>query len=214
VQVSLTYMQSKNIEQTTWLNDSDPVPERRISPFFRPRRINTNVIYELPFGRGRHFAMNSRALDAAFGGWQLSTTYTYQVGGPVLWVNGSTNNNSDYIYFGGDLNSQPRNINGNAFDISRFDTRAANALQYHIRTFSTTFPDIRADGINEFNTSLLKKFSLGEKRYFQLRCELFNALNHPTFAAPNTQQSNSAFGTITSQANRPRFVQFVARFVF
>jgi hypothetical protein len=43
---------------------------------------------------------------------------------------------------------------------------------------------------------------------------MFNTLNHPTFAAPNTQQTNSAFGTITATANRPRFVQLVARFVF
>ncbi|MCU1233546.1 MAG: hypothetical protein JWP63_1513, partial [Candidatus Solibacter sp.] len=24
---------SNNVEQMTWLNDSDPVPERRLSPF-------------------------------------------------------------------------------------------------------------------------------------------------------------------------------------
>lgn len=47
-----------------------------------------------------------------------------------------------------------------------------------------------------------------------LRGEFFNIINHPTFAAPNTTATNSAFGTITGQANRPRMVQLAARFVF
>ena len=212
--LNFNLMRSKGIDQTTWLNDSDPAPERRISPFFRPWRVVTTLTYELPFGRGKHFAIRSRALDFAFGGWQLANTYLYQMGGPILWVNGSTNNNADYIYFGGPLNVETRNTDETAFDTSRFDTRSTAALQYHIRTFSTAFPDLRADGINEVSTSMLKKFSLGEKRYFQVRCELFNSINHATFAAPNTQQSNSAFGTITAMGNRPRYVQIVARLVF
>jgi hypothetical protein len=214
VSIIFNFMQSKMIDQTTWLNDSDPVPERRVSPFFRPTRVTTAFTYELPFGRGKHFNLQNRALDLIFGGWNLSTTYTYQVGGPITWVNGSTNNNGDYIYLGGPLNLDPRNTDGYAFDISRFNTKSTDALQYHIRTFSTTFPDLRADGINDLNTSILKRFNFGEKRYLQLRAEAFNAVNHPTFAAPNTQQSNSAFGTITSQANRPRLLQIVARIVF
>jgi hypothetical protein len=39
-------------------------------------------------------------------------------------------------------------------------------------------------------------------------------VNHPVFGAPNTTATNSAFGTITTQANRPRMMQFVARVVF
>src|SRR5207244_6369211 len=119
VSVNFNYMQSKNIDQTTWLNDSDPVPERRISPFFRPKRLTASFIYELPFGRGRHFDIRSRALDAVFGGWQLTSTYTFQVGGPILWVNGSSNNNGDYIYVGGPLNVDNRNSDGTALDVSR-----------------------------------------------------------------------------------------------
>src|SRR5262249_30131555 len=35
-----TFMYSKMIDSTTWLNDSDPTPERRISPFYRPMRFS------------------------------------------------------------------------------------------------------------------------------------------------------------------------------
>jgi hypothetical protein len=95
-----------------------------------------------------------------------------------------------------------------------FNTRSADQLQYHIRTFSTTFPDLRQDGINDWNASALKEVRFGEGKYVQLRCEAFNVVNHPTFGAPNTTATSTAFGSITSQANRPRMLQLVARIVF
>jgi hypothetical protein len=208
------FMKSKMIDQTTWLNDTDPAPERRISPFFRPMRFSLASTYELPVGRGKKLNVQSRLLNAAIGGWELTGTYQFQVGGPLTWLNGSTNNPGDYVYLGGDLNSQPRNVDGYAFDVNRFDNKTADQFQYRVRTFATAFANVRSDGINEFSGSMLKRFNLGESRYLQFRAEVFNLMNHPVFAAANNTASNSAFGTITTQANRPRLIQFVLRLVF
>jgi hypothetical protein len=212
--VIANFMQSKMIDQTTFLNDTDPVPERRISPFFRPRRIATAITYELPFGTGRPFDPHSRLLNTIIGGWQITSTYQFQLGAPLTWLNGSTTTPGDYIYYGGDLNSQPRNVDGKAFNTSVFETASANQLQYHLRTFSSAFANVRADGTNDLSGSAIKKFNLGERTSFHLRIEAFNAANHVAFAAANTTVTNSAFGTITSQANKPRMLQVVARFVF
>jgi hypothetical protein len=207
------FMQASMIDKTTWLNDSDLSPEKRISPFYRPLRTAVAAIYELPIGRGKMVDIKSRWMDYAFGGWQVSSTYNFQLGGPLTWLNGSTNNPGDYVYVGGPLNADPRNT-GEAFDTTRFDTKAADQFQYHIRTFSTSFPNVRTDGINNMDVSVQKKFNFGERRYFQIRAEAFNFLNHPTFSAANTTATNSGFGTITSMANRSRQVQFVARLIF
>ena len=209
-----TYMWSKQIDATTWLNASDPVPEHRISPFFRPMRFSLASTYELPVGRGKKVNIQNRALNALAGGWLIAGTYSFQLGGPLTWLNGSTNNPGDYVYMGGDVNSQPRNVDGYAFDITRFDNKTADQFQYHIRTFASTFGNLRTDGINEFRGSLQKRFVFAEKRMLQLRFEVFNLMNHPVFAAANTTASNSAFGTISSMANKPRSAQLVAKLVF
>ena len=209
-----TFMYSKMIDATTWLNATDLSPEHRISPFFRPLRFSMASTYELPVGRGKAVNVQNRALNAVIGGWLVAGTYTFQLGGPLTWLNGSTNNPGDYVYLGGDLASQPRNIDGYAFDITKIDVKSAEQFQYHIRTFPSTFGNIRSDGINEIGGSMQKRFRFGERRMFQIRFEGFNLLNHPVFAAANNTVSNSAFGTITSMANKSRSMQVVARLIF
>ena len=47
----------------------------------RRHRSITTLVYELPFGKGRHFLPNmSRAADAVVGGWSLSSILTLQSG--------------------------------------------------------------------------------------------------------------------------------------
>jgi hypothetical protein len=224
---------SKLIEQLSWLNDSDPVPEKRTSPFDHPIRVVTAITYDLPVGRGRALNVNSRWLDAVVGGWHVNSVFTWQLGAPLVWTNGSTTSPGDYVYFGGpgDLaasfdnrqtavgaGSKPfSTFNNTLFGAPSANTgvSSANTFAYHIRTFSTTFPNIRQDSLNEWDPSLLKRFNFTETKYLQLRFEFFNMLNHPVFAAPGTlSATNAAFGVITATANRPRTVQIGARIVF
>ncbi len=213
------YINSKLIEKMTWLNDSDPGLEKRISPFDHPNRFVVGLVYELPFGKGKHFNVDSRWMNYLVGGWGVNSIYTYQTGSPIAWVNGSTTTPGDYVYFGAPIVLDNRATNVPAFNVGAFDTKSSDAFQYHIRTFSTTFPNLRADGINEWSPSVTKRIPVGERASFQLRAEAYNVLNHPTFAAPSTTASSpttatSGFGVISAQANRPRILQIGARFVF
>jgi hypothetical protein len=54
---------------------------------------------------------------------------------------------------------------------------------------------------------MLKRFSLGERKFLQVRFEGFNISNRVTFAAPNLTATSTAFATITAQANTPRRIQ-------
>jgi hypothetical protein len=62
--------------------------------------------------------------------------------------------------------------------------------------------------------SVIKNNRITDKVNAQLRADFFNALNHPSFAAPNLSPTSSAFGTITSQANLPRTIQLGLRIAF
>jgi hypothetical protein len=208
------YVYSKLIEQTTWLNDSDPVPEKRIAAIDHPQRYVVAMSYELPLGSGKALDFHSHLANSLLGGWLMNNVYTFQVGAPILWGNGSSSSPGDYVYFGGPLALSNRQVDGPAFNTSLFDTKSADAFNYHLRTFPTTFSNLRADGINQWDPSISKRFAFTEKASLQIRMEAYNVLNHPVFAAPSTTASNTAFGTITASANRFRTIQLGARVVF
>jgi hypothetical protein len=209
------YIYSRLMEQVSWLNDSDPVPEKRVSPVDHPQRYVLAMTYELPIGKGKALNVTPGWANAIVGGWELNNVYTYQVGAPIIWNNGSTSSPGDYVYFGtAPLALNSRQVNGTAFNTTIFDRATADSFQYHIRTFSTTFSNLRADGINQYDPSISKRFMMTEKASLQIRVEAFNALNHPVFAAPSTTATNAAFGQITATANRFRTIQLGARIVF
>ncbi|PWU04336.1 MAG: TonB-dependent receptor [Terriglobia bacterium] len=214
---TVNYVFSKLTERVTWLNASDPIPEKRISAIDHPQRIVTAINYELPFGRGRQVNLQSRWANALAGGWVLHSVYTYQTGQPLQWTNGSTTSPGDYVYLGAPivLNNRMADPGVPAFKVSAFDTKSADAFNYHLRTFPTMIAGLRQDGINHWDPSVAKRFEFTEKSYLQLRFEFFNGLNHPVFPAPNTTATNALFGTISgAQANRPRMIQLGARVVF
>ena len=212
--ITSNYIYSKLIERVDWLNDSDPLPEKRISPFNHSHRWVMAFTYELPVGASRRFNLHSRIANYILGDWQLNSFYTYQLGAPFVWINGSSTTPGDYVYLGLPLNLNNRETNTTAFNTAAFDTKSADAFQYHLRTFSTAFPNILQDGTNALDASMLKRFPIREGKYVQFRFETFNLLNHPTFAQPNTTANNTGFGMITSTSNRPRTIQAGLRIVF
>ena len=59
-----------------------------------------------------------------------------------------------------------------------------------------------------------KTFRWTEKRYFQFRAEMFNAVNHPNWGNPGTTLGTAAFGTITSNENLPRQMQMGLKLIY
>jgi hypothetical protein len=48
----------------------------------------------------------------------------------------------------------------------------------------------------------------------QFRTELYNALNHPQFANPDTNFTSPTFGVISSTSVNPRVIQLALKFAF
>jgi hypothetical protein len=75
-------------------------------------------------------------------------------------------------------------------------------------------PDVRTDGMYNFDLSVFKNFRVTERVNIQFRAEALNAFNTPRFGGPNTGVTSSTFGAITSQANAPRQIQFGLKAMF
>ena len=69
--------------------------------------------------------------------------------------------------------------------------------------------------LSDINLSFGKRFHYKERYQFELRGDLINAFNHPSFAVPNSNViAGASEGTITGVANAARTVQVSGRFSF
>jgi hypothetical protein len=206
VNLMANYQYSKLIEWRSHLNAFSEVLEKRIASEDRPQRLVVSSSLELPFGKGKRFAASLHpVVNGVIGGWVSNVIYTWQPGGPVDWGN--------VIYLGGPLNWDPRRVDG-VFDTRRFNTIAAQQLDFNVRTFPTRFATLRADGANNVDFSMLKNFKVKERLTIQFRAEFFNFFNTPTFNAPNLSPTAANFGRITGQANIARRTQLALRLIW
>jgi hypothetical protein len=203
--------------------------------------FNLASTYELPFGKGKAFLNQSRLLNGFVGGWQLSGTFNAQSGIPIA-VSGPC----DQLTCRPDLIGNPKAvpggqnqahwINAAAFsppfgtDQSFWANYDPNSpLAYQWGTAGPVIPTLRSPGFWNLDAALSKRFPVGEKRYFQLRWEMFNALNHQNLGFPNAgyclppgadgetdlvHQAGCAFGRITNVQTDPRSMQFALKFMF
>jgi hypothetical protein len=191
--------------------------ERALSQFNIPHAVQLAWVYELPFGRGKVLGRNvNRIVDLALGGWQFNGTYRWDSGQPLAI---GLNNPQPLPTYGqrpnmlGELKQNP-GVN--------LDQYFANPEvigvpeRYAFGNASRTDPHLRAPGTNVMSASLFKAFPLAfrDGARAELRLEFFNALNHPTFAAPNTTLGDPNFGKVTGQANTPREGQLALKLYF
>jgi len=66
----------------TNLDNARPELERARAEFDITHVINANIVYELPFGRGKKFASSSSIVDHIIGGWSTSSVIHWQGGSP------------------------------------------------------------------------------------------------------------------------------------
>jgi hypothetical protein len=209
-----TYGFSKLIEADTYLNDTDPLLNRRISPFDHTHHFVVAGTYDLPFGSGKLLDTHSTFGNALVGGFHVNGIYTFQTGAPIYFSN-------DLVLTPGtsfhDITIHNRQTTPSvpALNTSAFDTVSTEQFSYHIRTLPQTFAAVRQDGLNNLDASILKDTPITDKVTFELRFETFNTLNHPTFSAPAVSSAtSSSFGVISSTYNTSRQTQIGGRIIF
>jgi len=184
---------------------------RSITDLDVPHRFIISYVYELPFGRGRHFGRSvPRLMDALLGGWTIEGITNYQSGG-AFGV--SANNVCRCFNSGSYANSKgySAKLEGRAEDrLSRwFDTSAFTQPDpFTIGSMGPRSADLRNDKVANWDLGISKDFRPIERLRVQFRADALNAWNHPRFSGPTTSVTSSSFGIVSGQSNAPRQVQF------
>lgn len=184
-----------------------------LSNFDIRQRFTLSTVYQLPFGHGRQFLSNSnRAVDAAFGGWQISSILTLQGGMPFsVSMATSTDNTGTFQrpnrVCDGNLSSSQQTIK-QWYQLSCF-------VAPPVYTFGNTGRNVLiGPGLETWDLGADKDFRITERVGLQFRGEFFNALNHPNFGLPNASIGSTAAGTITTVITNARQIQFALRLHF
>jgi hypothetical protein len=161
----------------------------------------------------------AKSLDAVIGGWNVSMFNTFQSGFPL-----SFGLNQNTLFLAGAGAQRPNvvgdptaGISGSVQDrLLRFFNPAAFAQPANF-TFGNAPARaswLRNPGMNNWNLTLTKTFTITEALKVNLRGSSFNLMNHPVFAGPNTTFGVAQFGQIASQANISRQHEVVLRILF
>ncbi|MCP5116435.1 MAG: hypothetical protein GY953_36860, partial [bacterium] len=208
VQFEGSYTWAKHIDTNRrHQNTYDVAASRALSENNIAHRFVMGTVYELPFGRGRQFGADASGISQALlGGWQVNGIITYQTGTPLRLTASNTSGVFGYMTVpsnngrSGKKTGPVQERLGEYFDTSVFSQPAPFTFGNH----SVFSPDIRSDGITNWDLSFFKEFRITEKMQTQFRAEFFNAFNTPRFGNPQTRVTSSSFGRITSQGNAPR----------
>jgi hypothetical protein len=195
-------------------NAYNPSANYARSNFDIPHMFKGDVVYQLPFGRGRAFVNHGGVLDAVIGGWQASTIFVLESGKPFTPLVGVSNNSG--ALSGGwypnlignssvshpsiqewfnpctlmpDGTTQPGGCTNPAWAIPAAGTFGNSGRNI-----------LRGPGLIGVDFSMGKSFRFPlphETGELQIRFDAQNILNHPNFDLPNANVGTGGAGIIS-----------------
>jgi hypothetical protein len=205
------YGSSENISLQ---NPFDPNGSRSVSGFDIPHLFSTAVVYSLPFGQGKPW-LSQGIGSHLFGNWQLNGIVTLRSGEAY-----TPQMNLDIANIGAAANvtrARPDLVGNPRLDNPRPEAwfnKAAFAQPRQFTFGSAGRNILRSDSLQNFDLSLFREDRLTERVKLQLRAELFNAFNHPTFGIPQNVFTSPQFGQASGTASTARQVQLGLKLIF
>lgn len=191
------------------------------SDFDRRHVLQASVVSELPIGHGRRWGANMpRVLDAIVGGWEAATIVVWQSGRPMTVYAGS-NTLSNVVQTPANCEACSETL-GEVFDDAtgvkfffdeaaraRFSGPDAGAFSNVGRNYFVGPPSFNVD------LAVSKRFRVVGTHTIDVRADVTNLTNTPTFGFPTTTLTAATFGRIrNSVASLSRKVQVGLRYSF
>jgi hypothetical protein len=179
----------------------------------RPQKVDLAVVYELPFGGGRHFLNQGGVLAGIVGGWQLSTMFTAYSGEPfTVTASTASINAPGSPQLADQVKENVEILGGVGPTTPYFDVTAFKPVT-EVRFGTARFNSLRGPGVRNIDLIGMRTLSMGRRMNVQIRVEVYNLMNRPTFATPGANVSNlqlnpdgsvlnlNGFGVINSTTN-------------
>jgi Carboxypeptidase regulatory-like domain len=191
--------------------------------------FSATAVYSLPVGRGQQYLANANAiLDAAVGGWKISTGVVVYSGFPET-ITGPGNNSNSYgnsrvnqyrplrvvgrsneNWWGSDPSATPCTSAGVDNGVCAFGVPASNAFG------TSSNGSVRGPGYRNVDLSMFKEFHTFREQSIGFRFDAFNAFNMVSYGNPDTGITDSNFGNVSLQGVRSveRHLQFSLKYTF
>ncbi len=242
---SLAYTYSKTINfgcdtYGSFCDVQDPYhwqKDKGVAGFDLTHIFSASVVYELPFGKGKRWSSDSRAVNALIGGWQLNGILSLSSGTPydIQAPNQIPNTNNisgaeranvvGNPYVAGPVAANPDpgcattiSQGGKAADKVGIVGSWINPCAF-ASPAQFTFGDmgrntLRSNWHRNLDLSFFRAFAVGESKKLEFRMEAFNVTNTKVFATPDNNITDSNFGVISATANTERQLQLAMKFYF
>ncbi len=182
--------------------------------------FKANFIYELPFGPGKRFGSQSRGVwGQLIGGWQVNGIFNWANDFPFAVDFNSQRSSfqdgerpdfavADGLDRASGLGQVTRDAQGRVifFAPDAFEGLFQRPLIGNLGNSPRNY--LRGPGFWLLDFSVIKSFSIDERRSVQFRAEFFNVFNNVNFSNPNNNLESGTFGVITGQNGDPRIIQF------
>lgn len=218
LRLNASYVWSKTYDSGSTHQDSyNPMADFAVSSIHIPHRVVAGYSYNLPFGKG-HLLLGDAGpkFNSLISGWQINGITTFQAGSP-LQISASNvsglSNPTEYANWTGANPAYSGDVSNRLtkyFNTGVFSQPAA----YTLGNAPAYLHQLLSPHLITSDLSLFKELHPYEGGTVQIRVETFNTFNYVQFGSPNTSVTSTSFGTITSQNNSPRQMQFGAKFNF
>jgi len=189
------------------------------SDFDRRHSLQGYWVYDLPFGRGRHFLKDAPGVvNHLVGGWEIAGVLNWTSGRPFTVYSG-INTVSNAV-------SSTANCNGCTPGMGNVIVEGVNFYFDSTQRAKFSFPApgeqgnlprnfFNVDGYFALDMVVGKKFAVTERMNLELRGEIRNATNHPSFDNPTAVFTSNIFGRIRdSVTSSSRRVQLALKLTF
>jgi hypothetical protein len=208
-----------------------------------PNNLVLSYSYELPFGPGKHFLNQGGALGKVVGGWKFSGIQQYQSGAPQEIFESSPIGNLEGNNDNCDSFTRPNQnpgvpVTSAAYRAGHYDPNVDVELnaaafsstqgapnQYGFGNGQQIYSNARRFPYLDEDFSLSKKTMVTERVSVEFRADFLNAFNRTVFGLGtggdlygsvlfNNSVGSASFGSVTSQSNTPREIQFGLKIAF